>query len=622
MPMQPPENRFPLVARRIIVPALDGLRTYRRSALLIALVIGLAVGVALPVSWLADRTRPLVQTRLALPAVPGADLEAPGSLVTRTVNTTRQSASNAFYRFLLSGAAAMVVLGGLTALTLGAARNASRAPEQATRRAVGASSRSLLATTALEATVLLALALAIGLPAGLMGSQIAEAVWPGSVAGGTAVLAGVVLLTAVLTALASLVLPHLLAPRRQLSGESARSLTLMMPIIQLALSLIVLVTAGLIIRHARQQAAPAAIAARSGQLLDLRATGSAAGRGVSYRDLLRQLDSTPGLASASLTSAGTSRGLGTVESVLTDCGQCSEGGIYTLFKQLLVTEHLASPDTFRSLETPVVVGRGFTLQDDAGALPVAVVTRELARQGFQFGEAVGRDIRIRTGGPDANPDGKWFKVIGIVEDRPAAGYGFGLQPVMGVYLSILQQSPAAAELLLRPVPGSNSLVRFRPAGSDRPDSSIRILTSRSEAEVFAADLAPLGWFGRGFTLLGWSMLAIASLGAMVLMRAWLVSLLPELGLRWAVGATRGSLLRLVGWRVSQAVLAASIMALWVAPAVRESLRAILGPFADATDGMIAGYALLLAIAALLGLAGPLLVASRSHPAQLVEHAGE
>ncbi len=606
--------------RRIMVPALDGLRAYRRSTLLLALVAGVSLGVALPVSWLADAAVPFQHTRLALPEIAGAGLAAPGSLVTRSVTATRQAASDTFFRFLLSGAGAVLLLGGLTALSLGAARAAMRRPEQATRRAIGASARLQLASLLIESLALVVGALGVGVPLGWMASRVASASWPGTIPGASSALPGYALLILLGIGCGSLVLPHLLAPRPHLGGESARPIALTIPIVQLALSLIVLLGAGMVMRYAAR-AAVSGVTGGAGTLIDLRASGAPVQRGAGYQRLLRQLQVSPAVSLVSLASAGTSRGLGTVESVLTDCGACQEGEIYTRFKPLLVTEYLASPDTFRALGTPLIAGRGFTLADDGAAHPVAVVSRSLALKGFQAGEAIGREIRIRTGGPDADPDGAWYRVIGIVEDLPAGGFGFGLQPSMAAYLSILQQPPERAELLVREEPGGSGAGKLLlPDGAI--GAPIQQVALQRETEVAAAELAPLQWFGRGFGLLGWAMLGIAGLGAVVLMRSWLVSLLPELGLRWAVGATRGSLLRLVLFRVIGAAVVAAALAFWVAPGIQDTLMAVVGPEVGGPYGLLGGYFGLLGAAALAGLLWPLRAAGKRSPSELLESAGE
>lgn len=601
----------------VLVPLCDVLRSQRRSMLVIMAVLALTGSAIYPLASLASNRAPLTETRAALPPIPGADLEAPGSLTTRVPHQTQQLASDAFYRFALGSGVALAVLGLLSALTLGGARTADRMPEFAIRRAVGGSRRQLFATIALEGTVLALTTAALAAPVAALGVQLIHSSWPGYWQLASAPLLLATVATILGGAVASLLLPYLIAPRPRLSGEVARPLSLLLPVAQIGCSLILLTGGALAIRYARVQTDMTIAAGPRGRVLSLEVRGGPELRASQYRQLLARLPDSAGAGSVSLGSHGLRLGLGTVEMVLTDCGDCAEGAIRTRLKPLLVTEYLASPDTFRALGLPLVTGRPFAVTDDRAAPLVAVVTRSLATRGFQFGEAVGRDLRIRTGGAGGNPDGEWFRVVGIVEDYLGAGYGSGQQPRMAVFLSVLQRPPVQAELLVRgPHAGKPEMAAAGLTGG------IMVRANQDETDLVLASLGPTRWFGQIFTALGWVLLLIGVAGSLVIMRAWLVSLLPELGLRAAVGATRGRLLAMVLGRLAAALGTAFFFAVWVAPGLRLSLSRVAGADVGPTNGLLLGYTALLAAGALLGLLGPMRRAAHSPPAQLLEHSAE
>ena len=82
-----------------------------------------------------------------------------------------------------------------------------------------------------------------------------------------------------------------------------------------------------------------------------------AARSAQYLDMLRDLAATEGVEGVSLTSPGALVGLGTVDWVETDCGQCFTGGIFLQVAQTSAASHsVVSPDTFAVLGIPLVAG--------------------------------------------------------------------------------------------------------------------------------------------------------------------------------------------------------------------------------------------------------------------------
>jgi hypothetical protein len=237
--------------------------------------------------------------------------------------------------------------------------------------------------------------------------------------------------------------------------------------------------------------------------------------------------------------------------------------------------------------------------------------------GFQNGDAIGREIRIRTGEPGANPDGEWFQVVGVAEDYAGPGYGTGQQPPLALFLSVLQHPAPQVELLVQGREGLRDEVR-----RIARDTQLMVGGIESEADVVLASQGPTRWFGELFTLLGGAMLLIGAIGSLVVMRAWLVTLIPELGLRRAVGARRGQLILMVLARLVLALGTGAAFAWYVAPGVRLTLSRIVGgDVGPPTDFLVAGVGLL-CLGSTLGIIAPLLRALSAAPAALMEHTAE
>jgi predicted lysophospholipase L1 biosynthesis ABC-type transport system permease subunit len=241
------------------------------------------------------------------------------------------------------------------------------------------------------------------------------------------------------------------------------------------------------------------------------------------------------------------------------------------------------------------------------------VNRTLAERHFQGGEAVGRMMIV-------GDDKEWYTVVGIVDDAPAWGFGSRFQPLFTVYLSILQHPPAAAELLVggRAAPGSWPRVRQAAAALLTPlDGRIG---ETSLARLHAREAAPVAWFARWIAVEGGATMLIACVGMMAIMRIWVLSLLPELGLRRALGATKASVLLLV-LRQAVGVVAVGVAAgCWFGWSVWNVLPTILTGAVTWDTSALAVAAAPLALATLVGAVLPALRALRDTPVNLISSA--
>jgi hypothetical protein len=377
---------------------------------------------------------------------------------------------------------------------------------------------------------------------------------------------------------------------------------------QFAASLTVLVTAALVSRYASGVKAPAAHGGDA-TVLELTSTSrDAAELGRRYARLLDRLHATS--LSASLTSPGAASGLGTIAGVTTDCGECSEGGIPSRFHVFYATHHLVSPDSFQALGIHLAAGRRLGLDDRAGAARVAVVNRALAQRHFQRGEAIGRTMIV-------GDDKEWYTVVGIVDDAAAWGFGAQFQPRYTVYLSILQHPAAAAELLVQGSGAPNGPAhRGRQAEAVLGSMDVRIAET-SLARLHAREAAPVAWFARWIAVEGRTSMLIAALGMFAVMRIWVRSLEPELGLRRGVGATRARMVLLV---LGQAVAVAAtgiVAGCWFGWSVWNVLPTILRGSATWDTRATAAAALPLVLATFAGAFLPAFRTVQRPPARLM-----
>ncbi len=416
------------------------------------------------------------------------------------------------------GAAALLPL-----LAVGAARTAQGEREVAVRRAVGASRRMLLGGFLIAALVIGGAALAAGGVIAAVVTRRAAEGWPGPPPGWAlagAVAPGVAL---ALVIVFGALFPILFARRPEVTEPADGGLALRIPALLIGASLAVLATGVVVSRHARSLAQVPEGALPAGVVVPLRFGEKAAPDTIAR--LLGAVARIPGLERASLTSPGAVLGLGAVSKVRTDCGDCAEGGLRIPIHVVSTTHQYVSADSFRALGLRLLEGRELSDADRAGREPVAVVGRALAQRHFQYGQAVGRIMMV---GSDPS---EWYRVVGVVEDRTGTGLGATLLPPFTVYLSILQHPVRGAELQLQGAAGAI-------AAAEAIAAPHAVAQGESAATLVRREQAPLGWFGRGYVLLGLAMLIVAAVGTFTLMRLWVLSLAPEMAIWRAVGAPR------------------------------------------------------------------------------------
>jgi putative ABC transport system permease protein len=598
---------------RVLTPAWWALRTYWLTAALLVITGTVALGALLPVSALFHGGPFTPEGRLIAPALRAPDLPLPLGPFATTPAAYRSAATATLFSVLTLIAAGVFLVAAITLLAVADVRSGARTSEMSVRRAVGASRSLLLLAAGFESAVIASAVFVAGGLAGVVGARAAGAAWPGELVAGTlwttvAVSAALLLLIG-----CGVSLPAMRERRRMpLGGRKGRALELVLPALQLGVSLTVLGSASLLVRQAARVERGAGAAAGDGLVFAVDAPEAPpAQQAMAYANLLERLRRV-GLGGVSLMSAGTELGLGTGDGILTDCGRCGWGGIAVPWRLPFVTHLLVSADTFRMLNLEVVAGRGLTDRDTYDAPRVAVVSASLAAEDFEGGNAVGRRLQIGHGESD------WYTVIGIVADQLPAGYGGGLEPQKTLYLSVLQHPAHAVDLLVRESHDSPLVARIPQElrAALGPGTSV---TEEREARYVAREAAPVRWFGALYGVEGWIILAVATLGTFVVMWLWVASLSHDLAVRRAVGARRRHILRFVLARAVGVAIAGVAFGLWCGVVVWGTLTSIIAGLPPWEPSELARYAVLLVVAALAGAMLPAWRAAHTAPAVLVGH---
>lgn len=591
----PGKSRFGL--RLAAGVAAGSLRLYWTGAVMAVMLGIVALSVQVPIRSMA-RPGHQSQSLLALAPVPAPEAGLAGSAASLEAAGVQTRSVQQLYQLLLILAWAALVIAGISMLTRFTAQASQRGPEIGVRRAAGASRKNLVLSLLGEGVILLAIILAVGLPASALLLRLSVRAWPGMVPGATLLPWAAVLTVGAVLAFGVLA-PFRYSTARFMRGGADGQVLLGVPTFQLAVSLTILMGSTALLRRAPVVAAEPA--AGPALLLSLEsAESNPEERARNVEALLGDLGKTPGIAGVSLTSPGSLLGLGRVDNTTTDCGACVRGQIYIRYDLHTATHYLISPDTFAQQGIRLVSGRGFTDADTWGGQRVAVVSRHLAVSGFESAGAVGRDLFLGDDWPN-----RPYRVIGVVEDEPRAALGSSLEPLDTIYLSTLQHPPRSAELLVRARDagvGDSSLAAL---ALSRAGGKWRMRVIGPASAVIATASAPVRWFARWFGVVGFVVLMGALAGTFGTMRMWVESCQAEVAARRSVGATRFRLVAWVLWNTVGVGVKGVLVGLFLYFSVlRVSLTSLVGqlPVWDpATFGALAG---LLLAAAVLGAVIP------------------
>lgn len=234
-----------------------------------------------------------------------------------------------------------------------------------------------------------------------------------------------------------------------------------------------------------------------------------------------------------------------------------------------------SPDYFRTLRIPLSRGRVFNERDTLEAPRVCIVSERLAKSFWPGEDAIGK--HLKTGRPNATPDEDWLTVVGVVGDVRHQSLEREAGP--DLYRCSLQLAWKQMHFLVRTQPGwGGDVLALGP--------TLRKEIAVTAPEVGAFNFVSLDrevgnslWQQR---LRGW-LLGFFSIVALTLVAAGLYGMVAygvaqrrrEIGIRMALGATHGSVLRLMVGQGMKAVTFGLAFGIAGALAVSRTLQATL-----------------------------------------------
>ena len=500
-------------------------------------------------------------------------------------------------------------------------RAVTRRREISVRLSLGATRSRLIRQLLTEALLLALVGASLGIVVAAFGVRLLPA--PAS---NVSVLRGVVLAftvaAAAVTSLAFGVMPALRATRVNVNAELkeagrtvagrrsvlARSLL----VVQVALSLVLLVGAGLFLRTLTNLR-HVDVGFDPNNLLLVRVTPGTSGytpaRGAElYRVLIERLGSIPGVRAAGLSQPALLSGSVSSTAIYVEGDTNVEGGAPPSDRDPAHTINrlVISPGFFQVLGLRLLAGRELTDHDDQAATRVTVINQTAAATFFPNQNPIGKRFTNSPGGK------QYIEIVGVVSDAKYSNVREPVPPTM--YDTFLQSPRATAMLTLRTAELPSTVAAAVRQTIHDVDPNLPIVSVSTQMDAIERRLSQEKLFAQAYALFGGIALLLASVGLFGLMSYTVARRTPEMGIRMALGAPRGRVLGMVMFESMRLVWLGVAAGVAVALGAARYLAALVYGIST-TDGATMGgaTAVLLAVSALAAYL-PARRASRVDPA--------
>jgi predicted permease len=485
------------------------------------------------------------------------------------------------------------------------ARTASREKEIAIRTALGASRLHVLRLLLVESLLLSLAGGLLGLLLALWGTDALIALAPDSIprlneVGIDVRVFSFTLAIALMTGIIFGLIPALQSAKPDLNealkegtrgstgGVGGRRTRSALVAVEVALSLVLLIGAGLMIKSfVRLQ--QMSLGFNPDNLLTANLTLSRTKyaddhqRQAFFKDALQRLQSLPGVqAVAATTALPLTLSISGTDFRIEGRPEPAEG------QEPMTNTSGVSPDYFRALGVPVLKGREFTHRDTSDAPLVAVINNDLAQVYFPNEDPLGKRNTLTDGE-------SWVSIVGVAGDVKRLGLDTNVKPE--VYLPYFQAASPSMSLVVRSNLDPSSLATAMKSQVQMIDKDLPLDETKTMEELLAESNS-----GRRFNMLLLSLFAgvallLAIVGIYGVMSYTVAQRTKEIGIRVAIGAQASDVFRMVIGHGMMLALIGIVFGLVAAYGVTRLMTSMLFGVEPTDPTTFVGIALLLAVVA-------------------------
>ena len=392
--------------------------------------------------------------------------------------------------------------------------------------------------------------------------------------------------------------------RSDSGGSGRRPVRAALVITEVALALVLLVGAGLMVRGFRnlllfnQGYEPSGVLTMRVSLVRSK-YAEASKRADFYERVVRGLQTMPGVESAACTSFLPTGGWSMQFFRIEGRPEPAPG------ERMITATPVTSPDYLRAMQIPLVKGRFFTAEDGPQTPPVVVISTEMVRRYWPNEDPIGKRLRFVEG---ENPP--WRTIVGVVGDvkRP---FDQELRPA--TYTPVAQTPTYRAAFVMRTSGDPTALAAAARAQVRLVDAEQAVYDVRPMASVMGDQISGVQLASNMMLVFAVMALVLAGAGIYAVMEYSVVQRTHEIGVRMALGATPGNVLKLVVTNAARISAIGLAIGAVVALVIARMLSSLLFGVLDVEWPLFASLVGLLAAVALIASYIPARWAASVHP---------
>jgi putative ABC transport system permease protein len=271
-----------------------------------------------------------------------------------------------------------------------------------------------------------------------------------------------------------------------------------------------------------------------------------------------------------------------------------------------------SPNYFRTMSIRLLRGRTFAWSDDENAPPVAIIDETFANTWFANQDPIGKRIMINAGHPPPNgPPRAWSTIVGVVNH--VKNYGIDQESRVEVYVPFLQSPAFSLSFVVKGSADVTTLTQNMRQAVSEADPTLPIFAVRTMDEYLERTLTSKRLMMLVLALFAFVALTLAAVGIYGVMSYAVAQRTSEIGIRMALGAHPRDVLRLVVGQGLVLTCAGLVLGVAAALALTRLMTTLLFGVSATDVVTFSGVAALLAAVALTASWIPARRASRVDP---------
>ncbi len=270
--------------------------------------------------------------------------------------------------------------------------------------------------------------------------------------------------------------------------------------------------------------------------------------------------------------------------------------------------HMATPGYFSAMQIPLLEGRFFTEGDRKGARNVIVINRALAQRYWPKEDVVGKRITFED---EPKKDADWMTIVGVVGDVKDQANSTAAEPAF--WLSELQNGQPDMSVVIRTRSDARQVADGLRAAVHKLDPALAVADVKLMNQVADASISAPRFTFVMVSLFAALAILLAGIGAYGVIAYTVAQRTQEFGLRVALGARRGDLLRMVLTQSARLVVPGMIVGLALALSLGRVVQSLLYGVSAADPIILVSVASLVLVVALIASYMPARRAANADP---------